>query len=197
MKDDGEEDEGPVFDRPGRVVRIRRRARRYQAGGIYFIVWPGVLLFSMFIIGFVFVGSAAIPLIFAFFLLLYGAAALLYISKAKRPAGSIDLTRDSISQFCGSELDTEIRFNSTVDVDIVLDEYAKDPEYGHLYGFRFSRGEDVIEFTAGDGWELWDIQGISRPVFEVVDIHGMRQSVVMRDYREALAGGVPRRHRRH
>ena len=78
-------------------------------------------------------------------------------------------------------------------VNIVSDQYTRDREYGHLTGYRFQKGEDIIEFTTADDWHLWDIQNIRDPIFEVVDYHRMKQGKEMRQYREVLAGNIPKR----
>ncbi len=193
---DDEEDGGQVFDGSGRVVRIHRRARKARLAGLYLIMVPAIMAIFIFI-GYLRWGATIGESVFVIFVLaLYGWGAWVYIARRTRPPCSIDLSRDSISQYEGETLEMEIRFSSTVDVDIVLERYTKDEEYGHLFGYRFSKGEDVINFTAADDWELWDIQAMRGPIFEVVDIHRMRQGTAMKDYREALAGGTPKRHRK-
>ena len=189
------EDEGdasPVLDEPSKVVRIHREEREYSAAGFYFFFFPATF-FTCVMIGLFIENPEPLKLVtFVSLSVLWVTAGYVYMLVGVRPPGSIELAWDSISEYWGEELETKITLDPSVEVDILLKRDISDPTYGHLYGYRFTRGTDVTEFTAGDGWQLWDIQNMRRPVFELVDLHRMRQGDEMVGYRKLLASRTPR-----
>ena len=88
-----------------------------------------------------------------------------------------------------------VPFGEDTLVDAVLNDAVRSREYGHLSGWTFERGDDAIEVSTHDDWDLWDIQGLREPVYRLLERHGMRRGGTLRSYQERPGGGEAKRTR--
>jgi len=194
MTDRTADEDEPYFGDFGEFIRIRRSRQIMSWGGIYFFVWPfmGSILFIL-------VATAAYPEL----LEAYVSIALIvdfyifyrYTTRNIKPPMTIELRRDRIRCYEERELESEIKFDKKVFVDLIMNESTRSKEYGHLYGYTFRKGGAIIEFSPMEEWELWDIQNLREPVFKVIDLNGMASGEDLLRYRKGLKGIIPLRSR--
>jgi len=188
----------PFFGDRGNAILMHRKRKRPHIGGYYWFGWPFVLSVIMFVVTIAFAPDFIGPyLVFAVVVngILFG----IFLDRNTESAMTFELT-PAAARLCyhdieGDNID-EVPFDTdgTV-VDVVLNEAASSAEYGHLFGWTFTRGRTRIKVSAFDDWDVWDIQALRDPVYRVIEHHHLERGKDLRFYQEGLRGVVPLRRR--
>ena len=188
---EGTELTGPTDHEGVPVIRIQKGEIRPKMGGIYFFVWPVFL--SVLII---FISTYWYPEGFdeslVLVLVINTALALIYTRQNIKPAMGLELSLEHAKLYYlfkgeGAELAVEVSLDNRAVVDVVLNDTTTSEKYGNLCGWTFKSGNDEFTVSASDGWELWDIQSLREPLFELIERHGMERGEALQDYQQGLA----------
>ena len=189
----------PFFGDRGNAILIHRKRKTPHIGGFYWFGWPFILSVVMFIITLTFVPSLTTPYIMIA-VVVNGILFSIFLDRNTESAMTFELTPQS-ARLCyhdveGDNID-EVPFedDGATMVDVILNEAANSAEYGHLYGWTFTRGGTTIKVSAFNDWDVWDIQALRDPVYRVIEHHHLERGRDLRFYQEGLRGVVPLRRR--
>ncbi len=189
--------EGPFFGDMGEVIRVRRTSTDIQRD----LPRYSPLLLLALVLVMVYIDIVLLEYdLWVFFVLLFLAVLLFiyYGNKEPRTARLLELSRDGavLSYDDGSPgTIASIRFGPETVVSVVLNEHCRSEEFGHLYGWTLRDGDQEIQVSAHEGWELWDIQSLRAPIYRLMEHHGMGRGPELAYYQEGMRGVVPIRGR--
>ncbi len=106
------------------------------------------------------------------------------VKKDNRP-GYIIITDSRVRYFEEDTQKYEIIFDSTVHVDVYINQIKDTREYGPLIGYIFKSNDVRIEITELNGYPLSDIRNIRDTIQSLVDHHDMIKSKAYRNVIDA------------
>ncbi len=190
-------EEGTSFGQ-GRIVRLERDGRELEKGSplVAIILWLSFVSIIVFL-DLVFLKIQlfvlwGVVLLFTFFYYIY------YLNTDRGTGMVLDISEDeAVLSYLAKppEEKARVKLQQGTVVDIVMDERVQSEEYGHLSGWSFDDGEAEITISASEGWELWDIQAIREPVYQLIERQGLERGEALRYYQQGLAGVLPKRRR--
>ncbi len=184
----GEPDEAGKADP---VIKLRREYNSVHWGGFYFFVWPFIFVLGLVIWGVV-LREPLSPVLVAI-LVTTGIFAFIFMGRQVDAGQVFQLSRDGVDLSYDTrppERIARVVFGDDTVVDVVLNDTCRSEEFGQLYGWSFRDGKEEIRISANDGWELWDIQSLREPIYQVIERNGLERGEQLLNYQEAM-GSVP------
>jgi len=188
----------PFFGDRGNAILIHRKRRRPHIGGYYWFGLPFIVSIIMFFVTITIAPGLAPPYIMLA-IVVNGILLGIYLDRNTESALTFELAPAAV-RLCYHDVDGDnidevpLDADGTV-VDVILNEATSSAEYGHLYGWTFTRGRTTIKVSAFDDWDVWHIQALRDPVYRVIEHHDLERGRDLRYYQEGLRGVVPLRRR--